>query len=498
MTVSSAAALQSAVANAVSNETISVASGTYDLTAPLTFRGINNVHLLAGSGGQGCGSQGSGSQVTLVAPPGINNTNQAIILINGATQVEINGFTINGNGETIDSAIQVLGGGSATIHFNTIENTFNNGANQLGYGIRVGNSGSPAIPGFSGNTTGTAGIENNTIETYNKGGVIVDGSGSDAVITGNTVTGDPAAYLSVDQNGVQISNGAAGRIQGNVISGNSYNFNSPITALGVEIYNTTKYVVVAQNVLNANESGIEAQASQNTEIYNNDILNGLFDGIDVDVGSSNIDVENNDVINGYGDGISLENATCNTIINNEVCGSTANDGIYLGNSNNNTIEFNQLSNNYLNGIWLQGSSYNELAFNVAQGNRLNGIEIDGGNGLGSSSCNDIQFDASTTNCTDGILLSGASGTTIEADLVVANGQYGIAVTNGTTNTTIKFNLIAANGAGAIYVDGTSSATLIQSNLIFGTTYVAQAIGSTATTTCVANSYSDADCACAGL
>jgi parallel beta-helix repeat protein len=488
VTANSAASLQSAVANAHYGDTISVPRGTYNLTAPLNFT-TSGVHLVAQGNDHNLDADDRGvvinapNQATLDAGA-FGAAKGAIIDINGATQVEISGFVIDGGGLTLDAAVRVRGNGSATIHYNFIQNTYTANANPLGYGIRVGDNGD--ILGSL--TPGTAKIDTNSISSYNKGAIIVDGNGSNGTITNNSITG-VGTSLFIDQNGVQISNSAAGRIQGNCITGNSFDFSSPITALGVEIYNTTRKVVVAQNAVNGNESGIEAKNSQNVQVYNNDVNNSLFDGI-ILTNSSNIDVENNDVVNGYGDGISLSGSSCNTIVNNWVCGSTNFGGLYLEYSDSNCISGNEFENNHLDGIQMLNSSHNTLSCNETEGNHQNGIQIDGGTDT------TIVFDASTANCVDGIQLNNTSYVTIEADLVAANGRYGINL-NGASHVTIMYNVIVFNGTSPINIDPTSSATLVQSNLIFGT-ITHDAVGSGANTQAVADSLSDADAPCACL
>jgi len=64
-------------------------------------------------------------------------------------------------------------------------------------------------------------IDSNVVSFYQKGGIVVDGIGSSAIITNNTVTGlGPVNFIA--QNGIQVSRGATGTVSGNTISGNAY------------------------------------------------------------------------------------------------------------------------------------------------------------------------------------------------------------------------------------------------------------------------------------
>src|ERR1019366_6592549 len=72
---------------------------------------------------------------------------------------------------------------------------------------------------FEGNSTGT--IKNNTVTNYQKGGITVNGPGSSATISGNTVTGfGPVDFIA--QNGIQIGFGATGTVTNNTVTGNEY------------------------------------------------------------------------------------------------------------------------------------------------------------------------------------------------------------------------------------------------------------------------------------
>lgn len=70
-----------------------------------------------------------------------------------------------------------------------------------------------------GSASGT--ISGNTFENYQKGGIVANGQGTSAVITGNTVTGQgPITYIA--QNGIQVGFGASASVMRNTVSGNSY------------------------------------------------------------------------------------------------------------------------------------------------------------------------------------------------------------------------------------------------------------------------------------
>jgi hypothetical protein len=64
-------------------------------------------------------------------------------------------------------------------------------------------------------------ISGNSVSAYQKGGIVVNGDGTTATVTGNTVTGlGPVDFIA--QNGIQVSRGAVATVRGNDISGNFY------------------------------------------------------------------------------------------------------------------------------------------------------------------------------------------------------------------------------------------------------------------------------------
>ena len=70
-----------------------------------------------------------------------------------------------------------------------------------------------------GTVTGT--VSGNTVSSYQKGGIVVNGANATVQVTGNTVAGlGPVDFIA--QNGIQFGWGANGSAAGNDISGNFY------------------------------------------------------------------------------------------------------------------------------------------------------------------------------------------------------------------------------------------------------------------------------------
>jgi hypothetical protein len=101
-------------------------------------------------------------------------------------------------------------GTSVTVEGASIHDIGNNpfDGTQHGVGIYFTNGGSGAIDG-------------NTVSAYQKGGIVVDGAGTTASVTNNTVNGlGPVVFIA--QNGIQVSRGAVATVRGNDISDNFY------------------------------------------------------------------------------------------------------------------------------------------------------------------------------------------------------------------------------------------------------------------------------------
>ena len=204
------------------------------------------------------------TQHATVQAPLVMTNPKAIILVTGplAMNVTIDGLIITGPGggtcDAIRSGIRVDGGATATITHNLIQDIHDTpfGGCQNGVGILVGRQ--------ADGTMGTATIDDNTIKDYQKGGIVVDNTGSSAVITNNVVLG-VGRTLIIAQNGIQVSRGAMvppTNLQGNTVMGNFY-WNRSAT--------TTPAVATGVIYFQSGEPGYEGPINSTNKIRHNQV-----------------------------------------------------------------------------------------------------------------------------------------------------------------------------------------------------------------------------------
>jgi hypothetical protein len=176
---------------------------------------------------------------------------------------------------------------------------------QSGVGIQVGRK--------AAGQAASATLTDDQISEYGKNGVTVDGPGSLATIKGGTVTNQPSPYTA--NNGIQISRGAKGSINGTEISGNECNAAvcgpdglKNEQAAGVLLYEAGSGTAVTKAKITKNDIGIyhssEVETTSPQATLNSDeLLENRYIGILLDQGYASM---NKDTITGPGDvGIEL-------------------------------------------------------------------------------------------------------------------------------------------------------------------------------------------------
>jgi Right handed beta helix region len=115
---------------------------------------------------------------------------------------------------------------------------------------------------FADGSMAKGSIKNNVVYNYQKGGIVVNGVGSMAPISGNTVTGlGPVNFIA--QNGIEVGDGAQATVSGNKVTGNSYTGSGGASSGGILVFGGPCYssayttgIRVTQNTLIGNDVGV--------------------------------------------------------------------------------------------------------------------------------------------------------------------------------------------------------------------------------------------------
>jgi parallel beta-helix repeat protein len=337
------ATIGAALARATPGSTVLVDPGVYQEQVKIA---TNNVKLVADD---------ADDLTKIMAPAGMTGS----IVDVAATNVVLAGFTVDGGGNTagsIDSAVRVEDGASATIFDNHITGLFNGTNNQTGFGIRVGTNSTTAFT--------SADIVANVIDAYQKGGIIVTGSGSSAFVEDNVVRGAGPAGL-VAQNGIQVSTKASAVVRDNCVRDNIYTGNDFLAA-GILVFNDSAQVEVTGNSATNNESGVVLDTVSGAVVIRNELESNTLDGIDL-FSSTDVTIRHNK-LNGNGlDGVFMQDSKFINISHNQARNNGAN-GFELLNSDSDVLRDNEVSHNAGDGVLLEGSSFNVVRFDKGQQN----------------------------------------------------------------------------------------------------------------------------------
>jgi hypothetical protein len=196
---------------------------------------------------------GAHHTITAVDPPAPDHFLGAVVK-NGGTSASVTNLTVTASGladacDGGDDRLRgiLLDGASGSITNNTVT-----GVRQGPSGCQEGNSIEVRnTPFTTGGTDRVVTISGNVVSSYQKTGILANGSVS-ATITGNTVTGaGPVGYIA--QNGIQVGFGATAVVKNNTVSGNFYT--GPDVACGILLYQADGVKTSANNLF-SNERDI--------------------------------------------------------------------------------------------------------------------------------------------------------------------------------------------------------------------------------------------------
>ena len=243
-------------------------------------------------------------------PPQFTSDNllapQAIVFAWGkGVHVTVKGLTIagplpgNGGCASEEFGILVIDGASALITHDAVTNIADANTSlygcQFGIGIGIGHEHWPTV-GYASNPvehfTGSATITGTTVSGYQKDGIDVDGPGSYAQVSDNTVTAtgpySPFGQI-IAPNGIEVARGAYALIQGNTVSANQYSGPAVAGGTGILLFGgcgdplVTHVFVTGNRVIN-NDVGIylgnfDPSCSVSTRTRTGDVVfrNWIFD-----------------------------------------------------------------------------------------------------------------------------------------------------------------------------------------------------------------------------
>jgi hypothetical protein len=317
-----------------------------DLATFIAMHGSEKIEMISiqtDSGWNGFDGYIDGLEITLVNG-NVGRVNLGTAMAGPTAEtVNVSGFTLDGN---LDAKISGPGTfRSQELTFFNVNGTISdNSIEDWQYPSAFG------VQGVAGVVVGSATpvdveVSGNTVTGYQKAGIVAYGTSAvNADILDNVVAG-AGPITTTAQNGIQVSNGASGTVQGNDVSGNNY---TPATWCATGILVMNDGVLVRSNDLDANLCDIIALAD-NTVIEGNNIAAALAYPTSV-IGSNNVFDKN--YVNGsaydgvYNDGINNV-FTCNRITNNSGAGfyfdSTNNYGSTNGTPN--TVTSNVIDGN---------------------------------------------------------------------------------------------------------------------------------------------------------
>lgn len=163
-------------------------------------------------------------------------------------------------------------------------------ANAIAIEVRNGFSGG-AIPPTS------VTIANNMVTNYQRSGITVIGSVT-ALIDSNNISGSgPLNYIV--QTGIQLSFGASGRVQNNLVSNTAYTpayTPSAYASPGILLFQASSVDVIG-NVISGTDVGIYLSDAHNANVKTNTVDRSAYNGIFVSRDSSGNSISNNLLMN---------------------------------------------------------------------------------------------------------------------------------------------------------------------------------------------------------
>jgi hypothetical protein len=211
------------------------------------------------------------------APPTITASSDKAIVNISASGVSLERFTITGPGpgpcDTLRYGVFVTGGSGVLVKDNRItliQDTPFSGC-QNGIGLRVGSQ----FLEFAAD----ADVTDNLVDNYQKGGIVIDGEGTNALVQQNRTDGAGSTPVTA-QNGIQISRDATAEVLTNIVEDNTYALAPATSATGILLFQLDGGVLVKQNNATRNDDNIGVYETTGSTLEQNDLVQSTFyDGL---------------------------------------------------------------------------------------------------------------------------------------------------------------------------------------------------------------------------
>jgi hypothetical protein len=297
--------IQAAINAAPSGSSVAVCAGTYpeqvQITKSVSVRAVGKVTVTLPAT-----PANSSTACDTAINPQTGLVDQDAIVICGPVRVSLTGLTINAAWHTNSCAgglygVMVAGGGTLTFADSAITSAGPQPIDgcQHGVGIRAG------VAGTTPAETGHLILRDSSVSGYQKGGVVVSGAGSTALISNATVRGAGATPV-IAQNGIQVSSDATAAIVGSTVSGNECNdaaggcgpdgLNDDQSA-GILLYGAAAGTSVTGSTLHGNDIGVydtpdtsvATPKQPDAVIFADSFTGNRYEGAVLDQGNATVD-----------------------------------------------------------------------------------------------------------------------------------------------------------------------------------------------------------------
>ncbi len=253
-------------------ETILVAEGTY--REQVLVDGKNGLTITAESGSDVTVEMADAPVFNHLTTDGGSRDRAAVVTVRDSSDVDISDLTVDGRGLAGSMPSGTSADFEGVLYYNSdgsidsidvvrVRDLLN------GDGSPSGNQRGNAIVAINDDAVArNVEISNSDVSDFQKNGITAAGDGLTINIHGNTVTG--AGFLpqstAIAQNGIQISGGAGGIVDGNTIEEIGYQRGDWVTT-GIMSYGAADGIQIINNILTGATDGANPQATTHYGIY---------------------------------------------------------------------------------------------------------------------------------------------------------------------------------------------------------------------------------------